>query len=159
MTIFALIAVPVLAVLFLFIIPAATHKFINATPTGPKQAVIASGHLRVWAIWLTGIQISAISFLKFIEKGEVLSKNSALFTAILIFMGSSVLTAVWVVSSLPSQIIRLKLYISVDNDIFERRLYGFLPIIKFGSLSTLFHVYFFVGISLYFWLMYKITIG
>lgn len=106
--------------------------------------------IKDWGIWLTSLQTAAIGALGLIVSGENYQpddyeKVTAFFS--LVFFATSILLSTWILSSLPSIIMRLDTSTegSTTNDIYHMDIYSFISI-KLGPMTGLKHFLFIVGV-------------
>jgi hypothetical protein len=104
--------------------------------------------LATWTTWLTGLQTAAIAAMGLLFKQPTSSRHLldyGFFT--LLFFGSSIILATWLLSSLPA--IQLGLINSTEanpkNDIYMLQIFTFVPL-RMGRFTGLIHTYFLAGI-------------
>lgn len=135
----------------------------NPLDTFVENAKDALSHIQEWAKWMAGLQTAAIAglwllltekdsshFIKLDDCQKVLALSG------FIFLGAAILCSGWVLSSVPTQIIRLPRYNTIKPskiyDIYEQPLYGYLnsikqfKSIKLGDLLSLNHWYWATGL-------------
>jgi len=108
-----------------------------------EAALDALSHLETWAKWMAGIEtavVGGIVALLFKHDGAVPSLSlheKRLAFGVFVSMGLALFCSAWVLSSLPSQALRLDPQAgvpSVQNDIYENTLYGWMANKKVGWL-------------------------
>ena len=111
-----------------------------------KEAI---GRLGTWTTWLTGLQTAAIAAMGLIiPKDGYINKTliqDGFFA--LLFFGSSIVLATWLLSSLASVQQRLvdSETPSPSNDIYMMKIFSFIPL-RLGRFTGLIHTYFLIGI-------------
>jgi len=103
--------------------------------------------MKEWGIWMAAIQTGAIAALGALSKGGLCRGQRTSGTLSLVFFGSSILAASWLLSSLPSLLLRLDHdSLSALNDIYEKPIYSFIPV-RVGVVAVLEHTYFLLGVG------------
>lgn len=109
-----------------------------------------------WTTWLTGIQTAAIATMGLIIKSPASSQLKTFGFFTILFFGTSVILATWLLSSLPS--IQQRLINSKkpeeQNDIYMMPLFSFVSF-RLGRFSGLIHTYFLIGIIFYALFIFK----
>lgn len=120
-------------------------------PVTYDNAVQALDRMASWTTWLTGLQTAAIAAVGLLFKDRELSDYDKYYGfGTLLFFGSSILLATWLLSSLPSIQQRLvkkekENTTFQENDIYTKEIFHFIPI-QMGGFAGLIHTYFIIGI-------------
>lgn len=140
-----------------------TFKVANAKKiaTSRKGAESFLSYTADWAKWMAGIQTAALGVLAlatldkdYLYGRELNDCQTALAVFTFVFLGSALLASAWVLSSIPSQAIRLHSVTGADTepktefDIYEQQLYGWVKKgpFTFGWLLTVKHILWVVGL-------------
>lgn len=150
-------------------------RAVNPIETTRQGATDFLTHTAEWAKWMAGIQTAALGVLALavLDKdylyGRCLtSAQSVLAVSAFVLLGCALLTSAWVLSSIPSQAIRLHAVRAKDTernsafDIYEQPLYGWLvepadrsekrklwretKVFTFGYLLTVQHSFWGIGL-------------
>lgn len=145
----------VTVVLFSLVYVIVDKPFIKAFKIQPdfvtyESAKEALDRIAGWTTWLTGLQTAAIASIGFLFKPPAAGNLKIYCFFALIFFGSSIILATWLLSSLPS--IQQRLINSKEpdqrNDIYMMKIFSFVPL-RMGRFSGLIHAYFLFGIVFY----------
>lgn len=133
-----------------------SRRTIATTKDG---ALTAISHIQHWAQWMAGIQTAALAGLAlmvFDDKAPVLRplpEPAPLFAlASLLYLGAALFCSAWVMSSLPSQTIRIHAHQGKNSDlcehfdVYEQKLYEAIWSPRLGYLLTLKHYLWAVGL-------------
>jgi hypothetical protein len=124
--------------------------------TSIDAATKALDKVSAWTTWISSLETAAIAAIGFLYAGHKATedvKNYAFFT--LLFFGSSILLATWLLCCTPSMQMRLNSKTGTSNDIYEMDIFQSLPL-RFGSFSTLVHTYFVTGIIFFSLFIYAV---
>lgn len=129
--------------------------------TSRKGAESFLSYTADWAKWMAGIQTAALGVLALVTLDkdylygrELNDCQTALAVFTFVFLGSALLASAWVLSSIPSQVIRLHSVTAADTeiktefDIYEQQLYGWAKKspFTFGWLLTVKHILWVAGL-------------
>lgn len=142
--------VPCVLVLLTGVLWVASLQQSLPIPTTQPGAIQALNYMQEWAKWMAGIQTAALAVLVYVvfEKDSMNIRRlapitmSCAFTAF-VFLGAALFCSAWVLSSLPSQAVRV--YSIADKsmnplfDVYERPLYAWSRAISLGYLLALVH--------------------
>src|SRR5262249_10493491 len=128
------VLVPMALFLILFVI---VHGFIRNPMSVTREAALdALSHLETWANWMAGIETAVVGGLvALLFKHEAATDPSLSFYekslafGVFVAMGLALFCSAWILSSLPSQALRLDPQPGVpgiQNDIYENTLYGWM---------------------------------
>ena len=120
-----------------------------------EAAVAAIGRMKEWGIWMAGISTGAIAAVGalFPKSGSDYWHRVAAILAVMLF-GASVLVSTWLMATLPSLHLRLRKAESLENDIYEQRIF-WLVNVRVGLLAALQHLLFMMAIVAFTFFLYR----
>jgi hypothetical protein len=135
------------------------QRSIPIIPSSYDRALEAIKLLKEWSIWLAGIQSGAIAAIGALLKDGRPTKYKWLLPACLSAFCLSLLSAAWLLGTLPRLLLLLTQDISIKNDFIARVIpFYLLPPhivipVRIGLMITYEHIFFLVGIALFCWML------
>jgi hypothetical protein len=127
------------------------HRYAKPIPTSFEGAIAALKQIEEWAKWLTQVQLGALAVLLYIalDKDTLTTRAMTPLTQVsvaagLISLSGSIFLSSWLLSSLPSQIVRIHSLpksppLSSAFDVYEVAAFGWLKWPTLGNLMSTVH--------------------
>lgn len=134
------------------------NRYANPVPTNLAGALAALKQVEEWVKWLTQVQLAALAVLLYILLDKDRLTTRALSPIVQVFavaglagLALSVFVSSWLLSALPSQLVRLHAVpsaasMSTQFDVYEVAAFGWLPWPTLGNLMSTVHWLWAVGL-------------
>lgn len=128
------------------------YRFASPVPTTLNGALAAIKEVEEWVKWLTQVQLAALAVLLYVALDKDSLTTRAMTPALQFFTAAgmaalslSIFLSSWLLSSLPSQLIRLHSKPadsspSIEFDVYETPAFGWLPWPTLGNFMSTVHL-------------------